>query len=137
MEAASGALGWSGSVLRWEVAVLHCGAPGCLVGVSRLHSERKQLLLLSRDAVAFRKVSSLNILVNRRVINQLQTLPWVLPVSVHGIVAQFLFTLQGHILASLSEQESYLVDFSIRGSCGVKIQRLVMTPRREPDTAVR
>ena len=36
----------------------------------------------------------------------------------------------------LSEQESYLVDFSIHGSCRIKIQRLVMTPRREPDTAV-
>ena len=123
---------------RCGVAVLHCDATstevqGCLVGVSRLHSERKQPLLLSRDTVAFRYVSSLNILFNRRVVNQPQTLPCILPVPVHGVVAQSLFTLQGHIPSSLSEHESHLVDFSIHGSCGVKTQ----TSRREPDTIVR
>lgn len=124
-----GLQGWRRFMHRWAVATLPlwcywnrgtklfgwCGQP---------HSEKKQPLLLSRGTVALSYVSSLNTLFHRRVVNQPQTLPWVLPVPVHGVVVQVLFTFQGHILTSPSEQESHLVDFSIHGSCGVKIRRL-------------
>lgn len=122
-----GSRDWDTFLHRGKVAVLHCVCTAgteiqsCLVLFHRCHSERKEWLLLSRDTVAFRYVSCLNISYYMWAVNQSQPLPWVLSVPVHGVVIKILLTFQSRALSFLSDQVFWdLSDFTICRAYGRK-----------------